>query len=243
MCNICRREDATIPCRIEHHPRPHTPNMGIGRKLLCYMEHHISIEVKCYRGSGVTWAMRSANMESLDMIDSVAAIGAMLSALFAAIAAVLSYIQIRANSQANCVPPLNIVGANEVALKISNLGGIAKNMTVEFLKVSGPEVVQMRSNESALRNGIDLLATSEIREFTIAQISNRDYFLHDHQLLAKGIGEKGLPGLQGFQEPVVIRIRLMWQEPGIFWKRSATFDLFVDRPLLDRSTRAQIFPK
>lgn len=181
-------------------------------------------------------------VEEYWMNESIAAIGTVLSALFAAIAAVLSYIQIRTNSQAECIPSLNIVGDKEVTLRVQNRGGTAKHLSIKYGKVSGPEVIQLRSVEVALRNGIDILSNGDFREFAIAEIVNRDYFLQDHQMLALGVGTETIPGLTGFEEPVVIRIDLRWQEPGIFWHRGDRFDLLVDRPLLDRSSRAQIFP-
>ncbi len=166
-----------------------------------------------------------------------------LAALAAVGAAFLSYLQVRSIRSAECVPSLSVVGSNKLALRITNHGGTAKRVKVRYSKVSGPNIIRLQREEIVLRNGIDIMQRGETREFLIRTITDINYFRQDHQLLAQALEDDDAIDAAEKRPPVVIRCILAWQEPGTFRERGETYLLFADKPMVDRSERAQIFPR
>ena len=163
--------------------------------------------------------------------------GTLGAAVAAGVAAFFSYRQIRLIRAAEPVPQLRLSGdANLVLeLEITNHGGTAKQLNVDYCQCSGPDLIDLIRSPVAIMHKIDVLPRGGSRIYKIGQVRDADHFRHNRQRLTQIMSAEEDPA--GFV--YAIKCTLTWDEAGAWTRQRATFVLVADTDLYNRSTGAR----
>jgi hypothetical protein len=160
---------------------------------------------------------------------------AAISALFAAIAALASLSQARSSRESRIIPELVFTTRDSLGLRVTNLGGPAKDITVKYRQTGGPEdVVQLEPARIAFFNGIAVLPSNQSRTEIIGSVVDAAN-LQDFDQRAHAAYQEGGRDYYGRDprdaEPVQITVLITWIEATGWMRHRTQYRLLADATL------------